>query len=69
MFFVVRLDYVQETTWQSRLIFVHHCDFSFIISLLFFYYCSISTILKAIALEQDASSRSENLYTSSGKRG
>ena len=32
------------------------------------YYCSISTILKAMALEQDASSRSENVYASCRKR-
>ena len=31
--------------------------------------CTISTILKAMALEQDASSRSENLYVSCRKRG
>ena len=33
------------------------------------YYCSISTILKAMALQQDASSRSENLYVVLEKEG
>ena len=33
------------------------------------YYCSISTILKAMALEQDAFSRSENVYVNCRKRG
>ena len=32
-------------------------------------YCSISTILKGMALEQDTSSRSENVYVSCRKRG
>ena len=33
------------------------------------YYCPTSIILKAMVLEQDASSRSENLYFSCEKRG